>query len=83
MKPYQHAIRAPQNRHIWGRFATLQYVNWHTTLRLYRIACQLEAMAKEEAREHMRQTTRAALSSLVGNMTSHDPLSWLRGGLGR
>ena len=49
MKLHQHAIRAAKNRHIWGRFATLQYVNRHTTLRLYRIACQLEAMAKEEA----------------------------------
>ena len=45
----QHAIRAAKNRHVWGRFATLQYVNRHTTLRLYRIACQLEAMKGETA----------------------------------
>lgn len=49
MKPHQHAVRAAKNRHVWGRFATLQYVNRHTTLRLYRIACQLEAMKGETA----------------------------------
>ena len=47
-RPYQHAIRAAKNRHVWGRFATLQYVSRFTTLRLYRIACQLEATREED-----------------------------------
>jgi len=38
------AIRAATNRKKWGRYATLQYVNKHGVLALYRLACQLAAL---------------------------------------
>lgn len=39
----QKARYAAENRHIWGRYATLLYVRANGILALYRLACQLEA----------------------------------------
>ena len=41
------AIRAAKNRNIWGRLNALAYVrNREVSHKLYRLACQLEAMKK-------------------------------------
>lgn len=47
MKPAQIAQHAAKNRKIWGRFATRQYIiSRGIDVRLYRLACQLEATTK-------------------------------------
>ena len=44
MSQAQIAIKAAQNRHRWGRWASKQYaLNRGVPLALYRLACQLEA----------------------------------------
>ena len=47
-KSAKHAMIAAQNRYKWGRYAARQYcINNGVSMRLYRIACQLEAMKGE------------------------------------
>ncbi len=41
-----HALHAARHRRIWGTYATRQYALKHTTLALYRLALQLQAMEK-------------------------------------
>jgi len=42
------AIYAAKHKHIWGRYSTMRYVRKHNIpLSAYRLACQLEAMEKE------------------------------------
>lgn len=43
----EKARYAARNRFAWGRYATLQYVLANNILRLYRLACQLEATKPE------------------------------------
>ena len=46
---HQHTIRAAENRYQWGGYATARYLAKHgVTMRLYRLACQLEAADKIE-----------------------------------
>lgn len=45
MTNVQKAIYAARHRRAWGRDATLRYVQANGILRLYRLACQIEAMA--------------------------------------
>lgn len=44
MTRIQKARYAARNRYAWGRYATLQYVKANDILKLYRLACQLEAL---------------------------------------